>query len=327
MRVLVVGKRGSIVNWIENTAQAFSELGHEVTMFGVNGTTPGETLCNKLTGLLTGGEEAAAIQRLRRMAARFKPDLTVFVLISANWLRPEWYQAVRETAPSSALVGWVGDKFSREQGVFCQHLDHLFCTDTAFMKLVTEHGYTVSNSYLPLAVGLQRFHPMALPRSREIVFVANRTPYREEVVCGAQRPITLYGRGWRKLENAQLDIHGYRLPISKLPAVYAGCRAVLNVRNECHVISGLNQRTFEPMACKTPVLNDYMADMERCFEPDREILVYRNLDELRSWHDRLTADDGFAAQVGEAGYRRVMAEHTYPMRMQSMLATLGLGNS
>lgn len=75
----------------------------------------------------------------------------------------------------------------------------------------------------------------------------------------------------------------------------------LNVRNEFHVIGGLNQRTFEPMASGTPVLNDDMADLERCFEPGKEILVYRNLDELRHWHDRLTGDPAFAASIGEAG--------------------------
>jgi spore maturation protein CgeB len=326
MKILVIGKRGSIVNWIENTAYAFIELGHEVTMFAINGTTTGEKLYNKFTGLLIGGEETAAINRLHKIAAQFKPDLTVFVLISANWLRSDWYQTVRETSPTSVLVGWVGDKFNREQGIFCQHLDHLFCTDTDFIKLVHEHGYTIHTSYLPLAVSLQYFHPMELPRSREIIFVANRTAYREEIVCGAQRPITLYGKTWRKLDNDKLNIHSYRLPLTKLPEIYAKCRAVLNVRNECHVISGLNQRTFEPMACKTPVLNDNMADIEHCFEADKEILVYRNLDELRRWYDRLSTDASFAEKVGVAGYRRIMAEHTYPVRIQSMLDTLDMSS-
>lgn len=51
MKVLVIGKRGSIVHWTENTVQAFSKLGGEVAMFGVNGTTPGEMVRNKLARL------------------------------------------------------------------------------------------------------------------------------------------------------------------------------------------------------------------------------------------------------------------------------------
>ena len=125
MKVLVIGKRGSIVHWTEDTAQASSKLGHEVAMFGVNGTTPGEMVRNKLAGLFNGfGEEQAAVARLQELAATFKPNLTVFVLIGANWL--PWYQAVRLAAPHSILAGRVGDKFSREQSFFCNHLDHLF---------------------------------------------------------------------------------------------------------------------------------------------------------------------------------------------------------
>ena len=53
--------------------------------------------------------------------------------------------------------------------------------------------------------------------------------------------------------------------------------AVLNVRNEANVEHGLNQRSFEPLACATPVLNDDLPDLPRCFEPGQEILVYREV--------------------------------------------------
>jgi spore maturation protein CgeB len=62
---------------------------------------------------------------------------------------------------------------------------------------------------------------------------------------------------------------------------------VLNVRNEANVEHGLNQRSFEPLACGAVVLNDDLADLPLCFEPGREILVYRDAEELNALMARL----------------------------------------
>ena len=64
--------------------------------------------------------------------------------------------------------------------------------------------------------------------------------------------------------------------------------------------------------------------MERCFEPGREILVYRTVGELNELYGRVSDDLGFARKVADAGYRRVVAEHTYSARMTTIARDLGL---
>src|ERR1017187_6844137 len=96
LKVLVIGKGGSIVNWTENTAAGFMEAGYTVELFPVNGESRFHSFCYKLRGVARGGKEKVVINVMRAELRRFRPDLVVFVLISANWLSGEFFAAVQE---------------------------------------------------------------------------------------------------------------------------------------------------------------------------------------------------------------------------------------
>ncbi len=322
-RVLVVGKCNSIVNWTENTVAGFRQAGCEVDYFAVNGRNRVHSLYYKMLGALEGDKTRVVAEQLRRKLIAYQPDLVVYVMIASNWMPAYPFEVAQEACPGAVKVAWVGDRFTRDEGEFVRHVDWVFCTDSYFMDQVQEHGFTTPASYLPLALDPALFRPLPVARTGKIVYVANNTPGRGQFISSVRKPLTLYGRGWSKLKGTPHEIHAYRLPLSKLPAVYASSLAVLNVKNEKNVVRGLSQRTFEPYGCQTPVLNDDMADMPRCFELGKEILVYRSLDELHEWHDRLTADPAFARTIGMAGYRRAMAEHTYAHRAHAMLRQMG----
>jgi spore maturation protein CgeB len=324
---LVVGKCNSIVNWTEYTVEGFRRAGCEVDYFAVNGRNRAHSLYYKMLGAFEGDKIKVVAHQLRRKLQEFQPDLVVYVMIASNWMSGYPFEVAQETCPNAIKVAWVGDKFTRTEGVFAEYMDWVFCTDSYFMDQMREHGFAAPASYLPLALDPQVFRPMAVPRTDKIVYVANNTPGRGQFVGSVEKPLTLYGRGWSKLKETPHEIHAYRLPLSKLPTVYASSRAVLNVKNEKNVVRGLSQRTFEPYGCMTPVLNDDMADVDRCFEPGKEILIYRSLEELHDLHDRLTADPVFAKSLGAAGYKRVMAEHTYEQRALAMLRQVGLGRA
>lgn len=321
-KVLVVGKSNSIVNWTENTIEGFRQAGCTVEHVSLNGGDWVQSLHYKLREALDGSKIKVISETLHKKLKTFEPDLVVFMMIATNWMPEEPFQVAREACSHATVVAWVGDRFSPTEGVFVKYMDRVFCTDTYFMQQVQEYGFSAPASYLPLALDPQMFHPMPVPRSDRIVYVANTTPGRAALVRSINRPLTLYGKGWSALKDTHHDVHAYRLPFKELPRMYASSRAVLNVKHENNVVHGLSQRTFEPYGCMTPLLNDDMADIPLCFEPGREILVYHSLDELCELHDRLTTDAAYAQKIGQAGYQRVMAEHTYSHRARTMLGYL-----
>ncbi len=324
IKVLVVGKYNSIIHWTENTVDAFAQTGCDVDYFAMNGGTPAQSLYFKLAGKLHGDKTSTVCSSMAKKLRQFQPDLIVFVVIAALRMPEQLFAIANDICPSARKVAWIGDKLNAEESIFANYVDWVFCTDTVFIDDIRHFGYLVPVSYLPLAVNPAFFRPSHLARTNQVLYVANNSTERGKLLRSINRPITLYGKGWSELKGSAHEIHAYRLPYKKLPGIYAACRAVLNVKNEKNVVRGLNQRSFEPYGCMTPVLNDAMQDLDKCFDVGKEILVYRNIDELCAHYDRLTGDAAFAAAIGQAGYKRVIAEHTYAHRAQTMLAQVGL---
>lgn len=323
-RILVVGKRGAIVHIHEHMVDGFGDAGCEVRAFAVNGSDWRHHLQLKSLQLASKGLATRTLaNQFGRMLERFRPHL-VFFIFPFYYPPRELFAIAHACQPRPLLAGWVGDRFKPADIAVARQLDRIYYSDSQFLAEAGQWGFPDNGQYLPLAVNPRQFKPLDLARRPEMVFVANITEHREAVVRSIDKPIVVWGRHWDRLRDTHHEIHSRRLPQSRLPAIYASHRAVLNVRNEMNVLSGINQRTFEPLACKTPVLNDAMPDLERCFEPGREVLVYRDQDELNAQHDRLLADERHARAIGEAGWKRVMAEHTYRHRAEAILADLGL---
>jgi spore maturation protein CgeB len=318
-KVLVVGKYRSIVHWVENTATAFSESGCQVQHFALNGDGPWQSLHYKWAQRWHGDANEVIRRDLERALAHFQPDLVLFIAIAALHMPEEWFSTTRQVCPQAHTAVWIGDRLNHDESLFSKHVDQVFATDSAFIEDLRLQGFDVPVSYLPLAVDTWVFRPFDVPRTNRIVYVANNSPGRGEMMRQIHQPISLYGKGWSRLNNTVHDIHPKRLPWTELFALYASSLAALNIRNEKNVVNGLNQRSFEPYGSMTPVLIDDMVDLPRCFEPGKEILVYQSIDELHALYDRLQADNAFARSIGMTGWRRVQAEHTWLHRARSIL--------
>ena len=54
-------------------------------------------------------------------------------------------------------------------------------------------------------------------------------------------------------------------------------------------------------------------------EPDKEIIAYRDREEIPGKIERVFKDTRFRNDVAEAGYRRVLDQHTYCHRLSRMV--------
>jgi spore maturation protein CgeB len=83
-------------------------------------------------------------------------------------------------------------------------------------------------------------------------------------------------------------------------------------------------RNFEVPGCGGFILTERAPHLERYFEPGEEVGVYDNENDLINQVGRWLADDAARAAVADAGYRRVMAEHTYDHRFAAIFDAMGL---
>jgi spore maturation protein CgeB len=319
VKVFVVGKRGSVTHWAEDAAAGFEAAGHEVQF----GSTRSPRLHRSIEHVLLA--RWAGVPRgvhLGRAITRFAPDL--ILIVTAYHTPPPMLEHLASLPNRPPMLGWVGDRFSSEHRSVAALFDGVAYSDTGLLALHKELDFACRAIFLPHAANTCLGAPAheVMPRRSDMVFVANPTEYRLALVSQIQTPLQLYGRGWVRLPRGCHQVHARRIGLEELATVYRSHLAVLNVRNERNVMVGLNQRHFDPYLAGTPVVADNQQDLSLCFEPGREMLVYRDVDELNEIYLRLRHEPERAAVVGEAGKQRVLAEHTYGHRLTALAKLL-----
>ena len=309
MKLFLLGKNASVTHWLEDAAAGFRAAGHAVEV----GFTRRPWLSAAVERTLEGAFTAAVTRRIRQ----FEPEL--ILVIGAFHAPPSLLETVAAIQGRAPLIGWVGDLFDETARPVAALYDAVHYTDSGLEALHRTLGFTRLARSLPHAVnpaGLDSATLTCAARRHRMVFVANPTQRRRAVVDALTSPIALYGPTWAPSPGVTHDVHPGRVANHRLRGLYASHAMALNIRNEHHVLAGLNQRNFEPCAVGAALITDAQADLERCFEPGVEVLAWRNTDELNAHHERLLRAPGEAAAIGQRGRRRVLAEHTYARRLE-----------
>jgi spore maturation protein CgeB len=80
-----------------------------------------------------------------------------------------------------------------------------------------------------------------------------------------------------------------------------------------------NMRLFEATGVGGFLLTDFKDNLETLFAPDREVAVWRSIDDCLQAIGRHLGDDKSRAEIGRAGQARTMAQHTYRHRTSEIL--------
>ncbi|MEX0653123.1 MAG: glycosyltransferase [Phycisphaeraceae bacterium] len=157
----------------------------------------------------------------------------------------------------------------------------------------------------------------------DLALLANRLPDREaridrfffDVACLLpHHRFLLGGNGWQDRttsDNVRYLGHVYTHDHN---AFNGTPLAVLNVNRESMVRFGFSPATrlFEAAGVGACLISDAWAGLEQFLEPGREVLVAHDGQEVAEHLLRLTP--AMARAIGQAGRRRILAEHTYAHR-------------
>ena len=167
----------------------------------------------------------------------------------------------------------------------------------------------------------------------DLGFLGNRLPDREERVeefflkaaalC-PERRFLLGGNGWGDKpmsSNVHYLGHVYTRDHN---AFNCTPLAVLNISRESMARYGFSPatRVFEAAGAGACLITDAWIGIEMFLEPDWEVLVAADGDEVAERLRGLTLED--ARRIGRAAKRRILAEHTYAHRAAQIESILGL---
>lgn len=186
------------------------------------------------------------------------------------------------------------------------------------------------------ALDPETHHPVA-PDQRfagDLAFLGNRLPDREARVeefflrsarSLPDRVFLLGGNGWHDKpvpSNVRVLGHMYTRDHN---AFNCTPLAVLNISRDSMAKYGYSPatRVFEAAGAGACIITDAWIGLELFLEPGREVLVAHDGQEVASLVESLTLDR--ARRIGEAAYRRILAEHTYAHRAEEFERVLGVG--
>jgi spore maturation protein CgeB len=269
-------------------------------------------------------------------AAEARPDVAFFCLFTDE-VDPTTIEAVGREG-GCPTVNWFADDHWRFE-IFTRHYAPAFdlsvTTDAESLPKYAAEGIDrvllsqwACNRYAYSKVGDALEH--------EVTFVGQPHGNRAEIVerlRAAGHGVEAWGFGWPagkldhdemvrvfstsrvnlNLSNASLPPNTLRVRIGRLLG-----RGPKGPRRP-----QIKGRNFEVPGCGGFLLTERVPQLERYFELGREVAVYDGEEDLVEQVGYWLGHEEERAAVAEAGYRRVLAEHTYDHRFDAIFAALG----
>jgi spore maturation protein CgeB len=182
--------------------------------------------------------------------------------------------------------------------------------------------------YLPQACNPRWHRPLVAAGTEPYLVIAgNMYPSRVRLLDRLIEkgiPLRLYGGGfppWLGDAPARA-VHTGRCVFGEDKArVFRSAAGVLNTMHPAEV-AGVNSRLFEAAGCGAAVLTEFRPTVPELFDIGDEVLAFRDFDELIDQATRLLTDTGLTAQLGDAAARRAHRDHTYDLRVATILEKL-----
>ena len=270
-------------------------------------------------------------------AAETKADVAFFCLFTDE-LDTATIEAVRREG-GSRTVNWFADDHWRFDN-YTRHMAPAFdlavTTDAESLPKYEAAGLRDRVLLSQWACNRYAYSRVSSDIEHEVTFVGQPHGNREEIIerlAAAGHGVECWGFGWP----------AGKLDHEEMVRVFSTSRVNLNLSNSSTPPNNLRARVgrwlgrapkgpppaqikgrnFEVPGCGGFLLTERVPHLERYFQPGREVAVYDGLDELVEQVGYWLAHDDERAAVAEAGYRRVLAEHTYDHRFEEIFRALG----
>ena len=273
------------------------------------------------------------IRRLKNIVTEHKPEMIFFVIAHFRFD----IQSVREFFKGRLVVydmdgpGWK-PYCSME---WAESIDMLFTVSKVSLRNLPDNK--INTAYLAHGVDAEYYSPLKLS-DRElkyygspISFVGRPCPRRVRMLGEiADMGLTLWGRRWSrskecnnpdlwKCNRVKKDIIG-----KSVVDIYNASGLSVNILREPlnDPPTILSLQTFAVPSCGTCLIQEWVEELEEMFEPGKELLTFRNEDEFKELAEKYTRDVAAARQIGMAGRKRCVADHTHEKRAEYIIKSV-----
>ena len=185
---------------------------------------------------------------------------------------------------------------------------------------------------------LTAHHPELMPAYEQLGSMERRLAFETMITWEATRqyraaclrpildfnPLLVGDKGWRlTFPDAPpgVRLHAELSYYTDLPFFYPLSEINFNCTS-AQMKGAVNQRVFDVPAAGAFVLTDWRAQMDDLFEPEKEVIFYRSPEEVPELLKYYLAHPQERGRIAAAARKRVLAEHTYAHRLQTIIARM-----
>jgi spore maturation protein CgeB len=306
-KILVIGKRGGILQWYENLlAIQKPNSPFQIQGFALNHNNTTERFLKKILP----NKDRYTANLLHKKIQQFQPDL--ILVADLFYFNDDLLQVFSEY--SGKIAHWIGDFFDHRL-LRSKDIIDLYCfTDSSFLDDAAKLGLT-QTTYLPLAYNPDIFFHSTAEKNDRLLFVGAWSPDRQQLLEQIPLPMTIYGKGWDKLNKANSTIHPQNISLLAVADLYRQHRYVLNVINKTNIRQGMNMRCFEAPACGCILVSEYVKDLEYAFDVQKEIIFFTKPSQLQNKLNATVINPLDAMH-------KVQHSHTYKNRLEAIIELL-----
>jgi spore maturation protein CgeB len=311
----------------ENIGDALQRSGHTVTQLGSAGSFHRKRIVKRAAMLAWQAIPSLGERTQSRIVHNaVAAGCEVVINIDAR-LTPE---AVTQLKGSNIRVAlWFPDHVANlgRQLMFLAPYDALFFKEPQLVERLRAL-LDLPVYYLPQACNPRWHRPLTDPGTEPYLVIAGgQYPSRVlllERIIAKGIPLKVYGGHfpkWLGETAAQGAYTGRYLARDEKARVFRSAAGVLNTMHPAE-INGVNLRLFEAAGSGAAVLTEFRPTVPELFATGTELLVYHDFDELVEQATRLLNEAGLTAKIGDAAARRAHRDHTYDLRVATILEKL-----
>jgi spore maturation protein CgeB len=323
VRVGVIGQLGP-ERFAEHVTDALRRTGHEAIQFGPAWARYSSRLVARATGLAWQAAPHLDERAQQRIARAVLNEACEVVINVDSHLMAAVVTRIRSAGIPVAF--WFPDHVANlgRQLMLLAPYDVLFFKEPQLVDRLRS-VIDLPVYYLPEACN-PRWHRPIVPAGTEphLAVAGSMYPYRVRLVerlISKGIPVRVYGAQlprWIGDTPARASHSGRTVFGDEKARMYRSAAGVLSSMHPAE-ISGANGRLFQATGCGGAVLSEFRPAVAELFDVGKEVLVYRDFDELVDQATRLLSEPGLTARIGDAAARRAHQDHTFDLRVAEIL--------
>jgi spore maturation protein CgeB len=172
--------------------------------------------------------------------------------------------------------------------------------------------------------GSPYYRPGTGAKKYDVTFIGQKHGIRPQIIAALRQrgiKIDLFGNYWDGYD----DWHGYLTDFGSMLEVFQSSKVCLNLSNPWHVgtMPQIKGRHFEIPQCGAFQISTPADNLHSYFEPNKEIVIANDIEELASKLTHYVANDGEREAIAKAGYERMQREHQWHHRFKEILSVIG----